>query len=71
MRTPSEQSDTAGEAPRDLTVEGGCPTCDGETEIRIGPWGVRAYCARCARVSRAVVLTGEHGWRLAHPAAAA
>jgi hypothetical protein len=71
MRTRRPVDETTQEPPHDVTVAGGCPTCDGETEIRIGPWGVRAYCARCARVSRAVVVEGQGGARLIHPAAAA
>ena len=71
MRTRPVDEETAQEEPRDVTISGGCPTCDGETEIRIGPWGVRAYCARCARVSRALVVEGHGGMRLIHPAAAA
>jgi hypothetical protein len=71
MRHQPASNETTTEAPRDLTVAGGCPTCDGETEVRIGPWGVRAYCAKCARVSRAVVLERGGGFQLVHPAAAA
>jgi hypothetical protein len=71
MRSQPDDVETPEEAPRDLTVDAGCPTCGGGTEIRIGPWGVRAYCARCARVSRAVVVQGANGMRIFHPAAAA
>jgi hypothetical protein len=71
MSTKRPLDRTGDEAPRDLQLVGGCPTCGGDTQIRIGPWGVRAYCARCARLSRALVIQGADGMRLVHPACAA
>lgn len=55
----------------DLRVSNGCTACGGDTSMRVSPSGAWAYCARCRRLSRPLLLAGPGGPSLGELAAAA
>lgn len=60
-----------GNGVRDVRVAGGCVACGGELVIRVSPSGARAYCGRCPRLSRPMLVPGPTGPEIAELAAAA
>jgi hypothetical protein len=60
-----------GNQVRDLRIPGGCVACGGDLVIRVGPSGARAYCGRCVRLSRPMLVPGPNGPEMAELAAAA
>lgn len=55
----------------DVRIPGGCVACGGDLLVRVGPSGARAYCGRCVRLSRPVLVPGPTGPAIAEMAAAA
>ncbi len=56
---------------QDLRVSNGCAVCGGDTSMRVTPSGAWAYCPRCHRLSRPVLLPGPTGPTVGELAAAA
>ncbi|MBI5067911.1 MAG: hypothetical protein HZB56_06700 [Deltaproteobacteria bacterium] len=64
-------ADPSENAVHDLRVSNGCTVCGGDTAMRVGPSGAWAYCPRCHRLSRPLLLPTPDGPRLGELAAAA
>lgn len=60
-----------GNEVRDVRIPGGCVACGGDLVVRVGPSGARAYCGRCLRLSRPMLVPGPAGPEVAELAAAA
>ena len=45
----------------DATITGACLTCDGPLRARITRAGVWAWCGRCRRLTRTLIMPGAAG----------